>query len=268
MNTTPLDKKTIKQHSILCLASIALIGCAAHHSDLKPMSHIMSDTQTVNFQDYNTSAWVSEKFDGAFSRQFKGKTLYYNIAQSAPEGGVDIGLSQRDVKLGPVAEVVDGLVICSSYKTKLSGEGRWWAGPKISVNWAAMEEGTPSQGDWYENYIVEIASSTPNELHDIFTGDYFKGEDLGMTKLAGASYRHYKIRYQTWWQYWSVRQDYRESGVLPLEPIIDVWVQNGLPTNLRFDGVKANIETYGEISGTGETRVDIGKSTRQDLVCD
>jgi len=138
-----------------------------------------------------------------------------------------------------VSTAKSGLSICSAYDIDLSGAGRWWAGPKISVNWQGDEAAKHNGDDWYENYIVEIASSTPAELHDIFMGDYFKAEELPSTVIAGSQYRHYKIRFHSWWQFWSVRQSYRASGRLPIEPIIDVWLDHGLPSDRIFDGVKA-----------------------------
>ena len=99
--------------------------------------------------------------------------------------------------------------------------------------------------------MIEIASSTPQELHEIFTGDYFQAEELPALTLADATYRHYQIRFHSWWQFWSVRQEYRATGVLNVEPIIDLWIAHGLPTDRTFDGVKANLETYGPVEGYG-----------------
>ena len=122
------------------------------------------------------------------------------------------------------------------------------------VNWQGEESAKQNGDDWYENYVVEIASSSPQELHTLFTGDYFKAEELPPLTLAGSTYRNYKIRFHDWWQFWSVRQDYRATGILPIEPIVDVWIAHGLPTDRLFDGVKANIERYGPIEGEGAVR--------------
>lgn len=245
------------------IAAACLTACATPTS-----SAIYTDTERLNFNGYKSSAWVSDKFTGEHSRQIRGDTLYYTMTQSAKEGGLDVGLSQKSLMAKPVPAAIKNLSVCSSYTTNLSGEGRWWAGPKISVNWQGIEEENGNGDDWYENYIVEIASSTPDELHDIFTGDYFKAEELPSTRVAGSTYRHYKIRFHSWWQFWSVRQDYRESGTLPIAPIVEVWIDNGLPTHRLFDGVKANIETYGALTGTGQMRVDITADPSKTLVCD
>jgi len=226
-----------------------------------------SSTDHFKFGDYSSSAWVSESFTGEHIRQFQGETLHFGVSQTAPEGGLDVGLSRANDAPDKVSQAKQNLKICSTYITHLKGKGRWWAGPKVSVNWQGDEAAKVNGDDWYENYIVEIASSTPEDLHDIYMGDYFKGTELPSTELAGSTYRHYKIRFHSWWQYWSVRQDYRESGSLELEPILDVWIEHGLPADRIFDGVKANIETYGELRGNGELRMDTTNDPHEPLVC-
>ena len=232
------------------------------------VSSINVNTEHFKFGDYSSSAWVSDNFTGQHERQFHGNTLSFGVSQTTPDGGLDVGLSRPDVAPAPVPQAINNLRVCSSYETNLSGTGRWWAGPKISVNWQGNEAAKQNGDDWYENYIVEIASSSPDELHEIFMGDYFKGEELPSTKLAGSSYRHYKIRFHSWWQFWSVRQDYRDSGTLPIAPIVEVWIDNGLPTHRLFDGVKANIETYGAIKGHGQLRMDITTDPTETLSCE
>ncbi len=274
-----MKSKLIKT-SVLSITTIGVIGC---HSVTRvetaqtlipkakagvASSTFNSSTDHFQFGDYSSSAWVSDSFTGEHIRQFQGKTLHFGVSQTAPDGGLDVGLSRADDVTSNVSEAKQDLEICSTYTTNLTGNGRWWAGPKVSVNWQGDEAAKQNGDDWYENYIVEIASSTPEELHDIYTGDYFKGEVLPRTRLAGSEYRHYKIRFHSWWQFWSVRQDYRISGALPLEPILDVWIAHGLPENRSFDGVKANIETYGQVSGTGKLRMDTTNDSTKPLACD
>ena len=263
--------KAIK--SICC--AVLLTGCAAtpDRSLGEAISEVVSGpesttTEHFTFGDYSSSAWVSDKFTGEKSRRFIGNALNFSVDQSHPEGGLDVGLSLDKPNTDPVSVAIKNLRVCSSYKTELTGEGRWWAGPKISVNWQGDEAAKQNGDDWYENYIIETASSTPDELHDIYTGDYFKGEELPRTKIAGADYRHYKIRFHSWWQFWSVRQDYRTSGIVPIEPIVDIWVANGLPAGRNFDGVKANIETYGSMSGRGTLRFQSSRDPGTALTCE
>ncbi|MEM7639010.1 MAG: hypothetical protein AAF269_08095 [Pseudomonadota bacterium] len=242
-----------------------LMGCTAVSSDqtLAPSdaqsvtsSELITGLEHFEFGNRTSSAWVSDSFDGTRSRQFIGEELHFTVEQFAADGGLDVGVSDVHTEPAPVESAKSDLYVCSSYSVELSGAGRWWAGPKISVNWQGEESAKQNGDDWYENYIVEIASSSPQELHDLFTGDYFQAEELSPIVLSGAMYRNYKIRFHDWWQFWSVRQEYRETGMVPIEPIIDTWIANGLPTERLFDGVKANIETYGPISGRGALRFE------------
>lgn len=269
-----LIKTTVLSITTLCIMGCQSVTRAEPTQTIIPKvkagvasSAINSTTDHFKFGDYSSSAWVSDSFTGEHTRQFQDKTLHFSVSQTAPEGGLDVALSRADNVPNKVSQAKQNLEICSTYITNLTGNGRWWAGPKVSVNWQGDEAAKQNGDDWYENYIVEIASSTPDELHDIYTGDYFKGTELPSTELAGSTYRHYKIRFHSWWQFWSVRQDYRQSGSLELEPILDVWIQHGLPADRTFDGVKANIETYGELSGNGELRMNVTNDPREPLVC-
>ncbi|MEL7058222.1 MAG: hypothetical protein AAGL09_17965 [Pseudomonadota bacterium] len=242
------------------VAAFALTGCVTPSTDVTDtigaenslnISEPNLGLEHFEFGDRSSSAWVSDSFDGFKSRQFIGDMLHFEVEQTADEGGLDVGVSHLDFVPVSVSNAKSGLYVCSAYSTNLVGPGRWWAGPKISVNWQGEESAKQNGDDWYENYIVEIASSTPQALHDLFTGDYFKAEELPPLVLSGSTYRNYKIRFHDWWQFWSVRQDYRKKGTLPVEPILDAWIASGLPAERQFDGVKANIETYGPLSGTG-----------------
>ena len=263
--------------SCLLIFSSSLIACqtapAISPSTILPTapknsSAIRTGTEHFTFGTLSSSAWVSDSFTGQHARQFHESELHFDVHQSHKEGGLDVGLSERASKAAPVTQAKAELRVCSNYKINLSGAGRWWAGPKLSVNWQGDEAAKQNGDDWYENYIVEIASSTPDELHDIFMGDYFKGEELAPLQLAGSTYRNYKIRFHSWWQFWSIRQDYRASGTLEIEPILDLWIENGLPKNRIFDGVKANIETYGPIKGRGRLTMAETQNPSEALSCE
>ena len=254
------------------ITTLSLIGCQSVSEETTVTlrdteSPIYQDTSTFIFDGRKSPAWVSDGFFGEHSRQISDRVLTFTVEQSAKEGGLDVGLSEEGTYVGPVSALADGTSICSSYDIDLAGAGRWWAGPKISVNWQGDESAKQNGDDWYENYIIEISSSSPEELHDIFTGDYFKAEILPDTAIAGSTYRNYKIRFHDWWQFWSVRQEYRETGVVPLKPILNLWSEHGLPTDRRYDGVKANIETYGQISGGGRLAVDVTTDPAKSLDC-
>ena len=230
-------------------------------------SLIYDNTSSFVFEGRKSSAWMSDKFSGSHSRQISDDVLTFKVEQFSQEGGLDVGLSLSASESMLVERVADGTSICSSYDIDLSGKGRWWAGPKISVNWQGDESAKENGDDWYENYIIETASTSPEELHDILTDDYFSPKILPDIVISGATYRTYKIRFHDWWQFWSVRQDFRETGVVQIKPILYLWAEHGLPTDRQFDGVKANVETYGKISGSGRLAINVSTDPNKPLDC-
>lgn len=243
------------------------LGVTSQSLESKAVSKVFETTETFIFEGFSAPAWTSETFNGRHARRIVDGVLEFEMSQSHPEGGLDVGLSQTDFLARPVAQISKDTEFCSSYDIALTGTGRWWAGPKISVNWQGDEAAKQNGNDWYENYIVEIASSSPTDLHNIFTGDYFKGELIDETMIAGASYKHYKIRFHNWWQFWSIRQSYRETGQVPIKTILDIWSENGLPEFRQFDGVKANIETYGPLIGKGRLKSLVSEQADTLLNC-
>lgn len=258
---TPLLIAAIAAMATACTTSPSQKAMARMVAADQPTSEINTGLNHFEFAERSSSAWVSESFEGTKSRQFHGDTLHFEVEQFALDGGLDVGVSHTDETPKPVSVAITDLHVWSSYAVDLEGPGRWWAGPKISVNWQGDEAAKQNGDDWYENYIVEIASTTPDELHELFMGDYFKGEELPSIEVSGSTYRNYKIRFHSWWQFWSVRQDYRSMGLLSIEPIVDTWIAHGLPEERMFDGVKANLETYGPIEGHGTLQISSTAAT-------
>lgn len=210
---------------------------------------VRDDTRYLRSGDFASPAWVNEAFTGTHFRRLTGNALDFSIEQTVAGGGWDAAVGPSEEPGIPVSNVAHDATICFAYTLDLGTAegGKWWAGPKISVNWVAMTD-APSTGEWYENYVVEIANQTPAELEaDLFA--YFDAESLGESMIDGAAYRHVRLRYEQWWQYWSIRQDYRTMGAVRMGPILDAWA--GIPQDLIFDGVKANIETHGVVRGEG-----------------
>ncbi|MCQ8183794.1 hypothetical protein [Parvularcula maris] len=196
---------------------------------------------------YVAPLWLSEDFEGSHERSLSGGTLLLTMMQTAEEGGLDTAIARDDVPLVPVVEVADALSVCFSYDVQLEGEGRWWAGPKISVGWNT-EAGEETAG-WYETYVVETAAIPPDMLEGQLTS-FFGAQFIGTTRHDGGVYRHFTFPFSEWQQFWAIRQDYRVQGETTLGPILNLWQDNGLPSEKRFDGVKVNIETYGPVTGT------------------
>ena len=207
--------------------------------------------------DYSAPLWLSEAFDGEHERRFEGDTLVLTMSQSAKTGGLDTALATGEDELPAVRDVSDDLVVCFAYDVDLEGEGHWWAGPKISVNWnrdAAVEV-----DGWHETYIVELADDSPAEIEARMI-DYFDARFIGETVQDGGVYRHFTFPFEDWDQYWAIRQEYRTEGGTSIGPILALWQENGLPGDEPFDGVKVNIETYGPMAGTVRIDADIPMS--------
>lgn len=239
----------------LLLSALVLGGCATVTPKDAPVpistanAEARDDTRHLKSGEYMSSAWVNDAFTGTHYRDLSENRLNFSVKQTVAGGGWDASVSRADNPSKPVSDVARDAIICFAYDLNLDATegGKWWVGPKISVNWAAMTD-TPSSGEWYENYVVEAANQTPSEFEDDLIA-YFDTESLGESQMNGATYRHILVRYEQWWQYWSIRQDYRVNGQLALGPILDAWI--GLPQDLNFDGVKANIETHGIVRGNG-----------------
>ena len=220
------------------------------------MGVMSDDTARISSGDYISSAWISDEFDGTQTRDLDGNRLFWTVDNRHPsQGGWDGSVSLPEDVYGnvSVAEVGAGARACTSYSVDIETAGtnsKWWAGPKVSVNWAAMESDS-NPGDWYENYIIETGSDTAQAWLDGMRS-WTEVEDLGTTVIEGATYRHFKMRFVDWWQFWSFREDQRDAGSVPIKPILDKWVQHGLPADLEVDGVKANVETYGPMKVRGQ----------------
>ena len=202
---------------------------------------------------YSAPVWYSDSFSGEGTRTLDGQTLVLEMEQTAKDGGIDtaVAFEPPNMVKPDVSEVHPEHYVCFRYDVDLETDGKWWAGPKISVNWIDDPDNYHGMSGWYENYIVETASQTPDELVADLTGDYFKGLYLGTTEHDGGTYRHYRIAFMDWTQFYAVRDSWRNEGSTSIGPILAKWSENGL-TDETYDGSKINIETYGPTSGRVE----------------
>ena len=209
---------------------------------------------------YTSPLWLSSEFEGTHERRFEGDTLVLTMDQTNEgSGGLDTALARPETEKPTVAEVSSDLKVCFAYDIQLAGEGSWWAGPKISVNWGG------GQGDgmsgWHETYVIETASDDPATF-EAKMKEYWDVTFLGETEQDGSVYRHFKFPFESWDQYRAIRQDYRSEGATSIGPILANWQAGGLPSDEVFDGVKVNIETYGPVTGTVRIDADIPESLR------
>lgn len=204
-----------------------------------------NELRLIKDGENTSSIWLSDAFEGQHRRQLSGNSLEVTMVQRTRSGGFDTSVG-RTVKTLPLAEVSEELQVCFAYEVRLEGEGRWWAGPKISVGW--NDEAEEETSGWYETYVVETAAIGPDILESQLK-EYFDARFLGETQNDGGVYRHFHLKFHEWDQYWAVRQDYRSEGVTSVGKILAFWQLDGLPSEKRFDGVKINIETYGPVEG-------------------
>ena len=245
------------------LAAAALTACATADSAptddfVAAMGVMDSSTERMYDGEWQSTAWISNEFRGTHTRDLDANRLRFTVNNTHPsQGGWDGSVSQgEDDPFGGVrvAEVGEGAVACTSYHIDMDvpagAKSKYWAGPKVSVNWAAMES-DDNPGDWYENYIITAGSDSPQAWLDGMRS-WTEVEDLGRTVIDGQSFRHFKMRFQDWWQFWSFRENFNDETSVRIKPILDVWVQHGLPEAFEVDGVKANVETYGPMNAAGQ----------------
>ncbi|NNU15709.1 hypothetical protein HK107_05175 [Parvularcula sp. ZS-1/3] len=226
---------------ILLSAALLLAACQT------PGGPVVAENELGLIKDgKNTSSiWLSDAFEGEHRRQLSGNRLELTMVQRTPSGGLDTSVG-RVVKTLPLAEVSEALQVCFAYDVALEGEGRWWAGPKISVGW--NDEAGEETAGWYETYVVETAAIVPDILESQLK-EYFDARFLGETRHDGGVYRHFHLKFHEWDQYWAIRQEYRSEGMTSVGKILAFWQEVRLPSDKRFDGVKMNIETYGPVEG-------------------
>ena len=239
----------------LLASALLLAACATPPVSTSPTAVTSSGLERISSPGSRFSApvWYSDSFEGQGIRTLDGQVLVLEVEQTAEDGGIDTAVAwEEPMAVRPtVGDIHPDHYVCFRYDVDLETDGKWWAGPKISVNWNDDPDNYHGLEGWYENYIVETASQTPDELIDTLTGDYFKGSYLGTTTHDGATYRHYRIAFMDWTQFYAVRDSWRSEGATSIAPILAKWSENGLEDE-TYDGSKINIETYGPTSGRVE----------------
>nr|WP_136252439.1 RICIN domain-containing protein [Ningiella ruwaisensis] len=233
--SSALSKKSVV--GLLAFASCVSISLVVHAASSSGLERIYAG-------NYASTAWQSDKFDGSKFRDLN--TDRVTISVDHENGGFDASFAGT-FSIDKVDNVSNDFAVNASFSQTGSGSGQWWYGPKISVNWIS---GNPNgNAGWYENYIVDTAKRNPQQMHDWLLNDWDpnnpQNEYLGETNHDGASYKHYKFYFNSWVQFWAVRQTYRNSGTTSIKPILNKWRNHGLP-NKKVDGIKFNVETHGQ----------------------
>lgn len=88
---TQISPRTSSALAVSILIGIALTGCQSVPVEAS-FSPVNTTTDHFEFGEFTSSAWVSETFSGTHTRQFRDQALHFGVDQTAPEGGVDVGL--------------------------------------------------------------------------------------------------------------------------------------------------------------------------------
>ncbi len=191
--------------------------------------------------------WNSDSFEGTFQRIAALDGSMYVVYLNAKQGGFDTAITYYFPAQITVDEIPSDAKLHMKIMVDVAiGENaRWWAGPKLDIRKAW----NPTEG-WQETYVVENASKTPEEMHQLKL-DWIEdkgGAYLGETLQDGAKYKHYRCVHNEWVQYWAIRQEWRESGEVSIKPILEKWRESGMP-NYNIKNIRANIETAREMAG-------------------
>ena len=230
------------------------LALAARNNALASMN-ATNQGAVLRVNPYISPVWKNDAFTGNFYREMSPSGTTLNVLIESTKGGFDTGLQVRPNGSSPaharVDALSDGLTLSATINVDLDGEGRWWVGPKLSTRPCTSSGDCPGTwvSGWYENYIVENSSATPQETHDRLVS---LGVYLGESYQDGSTYRHYFKQQSNWGQFWAVRQSYRSAGEVHIKSIFDFWRQHGQPNDYLF-ALRCNLET----SGTWAGRVEI-----------
>lgn len=130
----------------LCLAASEAIAVESTNQD------------TLNYGGYNSPVWTDSSFNGSIYRNFWGGYLYTHINHT--QGAIDTAI-QTSYSATTVDAVKNDYWVGAKYI--INGNGDWYMGPKLSVNWDNNGHSDDATG-WYENYVVERANKSPQQF--------------------------------------------------------------------------------------------------------
>lgn len=222
-------------------------------SDDRQQCHIEDEKHTpkIGFGSLNSGSWISDEFEGEHCRKLldEGRRLITQL--EVEEGGFDTGIAHMTID-NRVDDFHPETTITAQTEMNFAsvGDDAWWmVGPKIGATICQDCSLEDNLSTWYENYVIENASESPERRHERCLNSSGKCQYIGETLQDGSTYKHYLWQHNTWKQFYAVRQDYRTGGEVNVAPIVEYWKENGHP-NHYMNELKYNFESGGPISGT------------------
>ena len=208
-------------------------------------------TPRIEVEPFNSGSWISEKFKGEHCRELSDEGTTLTTQLQAEEGGFDTGIT-HSTKDNRIDDLHPETAI--SAQTEIDfvsvADDTWWmVGPKLGAMICQDCSLEDNLSTWYENYVIENASKSPDERHEQCLNSPDKCQYIGETAQDGSTYKHYLWKHKTWKQFYAVRQDYRTGGEVNVALIMKYWRENGHP-NHYLNGIKYNFESGGPVSGT------------------
>lgn len=223
-------------------------------SNERMQCHIEGKTHTpkIKVKSFDSGSWISDKFKGEHCRELSTEGTMLTTNLQINEGGFDTGIGHITTD-NRVDDLYSEKVIVSA-QTELDfvsvADNTWWmSGPKLSAMICQDCSLEDNLSTWYENYVIENASESPNERHERCLNSAKKCQYIGETFQNGSTYKHYLWRHKTWKQFYAVRQEYRTGGEVNVALIMKYWREKGHP-NHYLNNIKYNFESGGPVSGT------------------
>lgn len=214
--------------------------------------HIESEKHTPRIQagQFTSGSWISKKFQGEHCRELSTTGTTLTTQLEVEEGGFDTGIEHR-TRDNRIDDLDPEITVSAQTEIDLVSveDTSWWmVGPKVSAMVCQDCSLEDNLSTWYENYVIENASQSPEQRHQKCLNSPEKCQYIGQTAQNGSTYKHYLWKHNTWKQFYAVRQDYRTGGEVNLALIMKYWRDNGLP-NHYLNGIKYNFESGNAVSG-------------------
>jgi len=222
-------------------------------SNMRVQCHIEGKTHTpkIKVNQFNSGSWISEEFKGEHCRELSAEGTRLTTKLQVEDGGFDTAIahSTKDNRVDDRHPEKTINAYTEMDFVSIADNTWWMVGPKLSgmiCQDCSLED---NYSTWYENYVIENASESPNERHERCLDSPSDCQYIGETAQNGSAYKHYLWRHKTWKQFYAVRQEYRTGGEVNVAPILKYWRENGHP-NHYLNSMRYNFESGGPIAGT------------------